>query len=126
MTIKTTPKKIGEANAAITALLGAKLPVKAAYAVSKLGKACQAEMEDFSKAREKIFTDAGCTVRDNKYHHDEKEKLDAAIKLADELSDAEVEIAALPLDIEQFGNAELPGHAFLGLDWAMKPEPEAA
>lgn len=122
--MKTTPRKIGEAMGAINALLSSKLPVKASYSVSKLARACQVELEDFGKAREKIFTEAGCTVDEasKKFVHDDKATLDKAVADADELSDTEVEINALPLDVELFGNAEVPGHAFLGLDWALKPE----
>lgn len=129
MAIKTTPKQIGEAMFAIGQLQGAKsVPVKAAYAVGKLARACQAEMDDYRKAREKIFTDAGCTVdeKTQQYTHADAAVLKATIKSADELTDAEVEINALPLDIELFKDCEVPGGSFLGLDWAMKPETAAA
>lgn len=135
MTINTTPAKIDIALTALRVLGAAKLPAKAAYSVSKLAKACDNQLRDFHTEREKIFTAAGCTkevvpekkAQDGspmmKWVHPDPGELAAAIKETDALADVDVELAGvLPLDIEQFGNAELPGHAFYGLDWAMKPD----
>lgn len=139
--MKTTLKQIIDSAGAIQLLMGAKLPVKASYAVSKLAKACQSEMEDYNKTREKLFEDAGCTqmpAKDAKgnvqkntdgtemmeYVHPEddaeKSKVKAVVAKVEELHGAEVSLNALPLDLEQFGNAEVPGAAFFGLEWAMK------
>lgn len=119
--IKTTPKQISESMDAVNALLGAKLPAKAAYSVSRLARACQSEMETFTKARQKIFIDAGCTEKDKKYVHQDPAKLDAAVKESEELAGVEVELNALVLDLDQFNDADVPGNAFYALDWAMKP-----
>lgn len=130
--IKTTLKNIAAAMPGLAALINSKLPVKAAYAVSKLAKACGAEMHEYDQRREKIFTEAGCTVEARGKHPGTGEelrewvnpvapdKLLDAIKQADELLTQEVELNALPLDLEQFGTADVPGGVFLGLDWAMK------
>ena len=119
--MKATLRQIIEGNAGLQLMLGSKLPVKASYAVSKLARACASELDDFNKQREKLFTDAGCTVVGQEYAHSEgKEKIAAIIKEVEQLKDVEVEINALPLDLEQFGSGELPGAAFFGLDWAMK------
>lgn len=131
--MKATLKQINEGSGALNLLMGAKLPVKAAYAVSKLAKLCQNEMEHFGKQREKHFEDAGCKIevtgKDKEgnetkeyVHPDGKEKIDAVVKEVEEMMDAEVEISALPLDLEQFKDVELPGAAFFGLDWAMKKD----
>lgn len=120
--MKTTIKQIQDAVPALQILTGCKLPVKAAYSVSKLVKACDRELADYTEARTKIFQDAKCTVVDGNFTHDDKAILDECIAKAEELRSAEVEINALPLDIEQFGNGDVPGAAFLGLDWAMKQE----
>lgn len=130
--IKTTPKQIGESQMAVIALLNSRLPVKAAYSVSKLARACDVEMQQYNMAREKIFMGAGCTVITTEevikgekktisnYTHVDSEQLAQCIKDGDELATTPVEINALPLDLEQFGEAELPGSAFYGLEWAMK------
>lgn len=121
--IKTTPKKIMEGMPGLNALLQAKLPVKAKYSVSKLGRACQEELETFEKTREKIFTDAGCVKGETKWTHpDGPDAVQTATKEVDELAGVEVEINALPLDLEQFGNGDIEGPAFYGLDWAMKAD----
>lgn len=123
MAIKTTPATIALAIGSLTALMGAKLPVKAAYTVSKLARACDAELETYNAARAKIFTDAGCVVEGTQYvHKTDPTKLAEAIKQGDELGTVECELNALPLDIEQFKDCDVPGNAFYGLDWAMKPE----
>lgn len=129
--LNTTLKQIMDANAALSILLGAKLPVKASYSVSKLAKACASEMEDYNKKREKMFGDAGCVLvttgknddgsEKKEYQHpDDKAKLDAVVKEIEELQGVEVEINALALDLDQFGSADVQGAAFYGLDWAMK------
>lgn len=122
--ITTTIKELREAQPCITMLLNARLPVKAAYAVSKLARACNPELEQFGKAAEKIFTEAGCTLTGDgdkkEWTHKDKAILEKAIADVDELMTVAVELNALPLDLEQFGTAELPGAAFLMLDWAMK------
>jgi hypothetical protein len=122
--IKTTLKALQESQPCITMLLNARLPVKAAYAVSKLGRAINAELEQFGKTREKLFEEAGCTVTgegDKKeWTHKEKETLKSVIKQVEELLTTEVEVNALPLDLDQFGSAELPGASFLTLGWALK------
>ena len=120
--INATLKQLAASSVGIQSLLAAKLPVKAKYAVSKLAGAIDRELETFNAARTKIFDDAGCTVVDKAYSHTHKELLANAIKDAEELALTEVEINALPLDIEQFGNADIEGPAFYALDWAMKPE----
>lgn len=130
--MNTTIKQIAEATAAINVLMGAKLPVKAAYAVSKLAKLCSNEMEHFGKQRDKVFEDRGCTITETENkdangepikewsHPDGKEAMAAVLKEIDEMMQSAVEISAVPLDIEQFGDADVPGGAFFGLDWAMK------
>lgn len=128
--IKTTLKNVMQAMPCIDLLMAAKLPVKAAYAVGKLGRACAPEAEAFNRERDKIFAEAGCTIEDKgadahgnerrQWVHSEPEKLAVALKQADELLTQEVELNALPLDLEQFGNADVPGAAFFGLGWAMK------
>lgn len=135
--INCTNRQITLAVAAINTLCEAKLPAKAAYSVSKLTDACQTESKAHNIKREKIFSDAGCTVetkvvksvdKDGKaqeqqvgiWIHADAEILAKAAKDAEELAETPVEINALPLDIDQFGAAELPGNAFTGLDWAMK------
>lgn len=125
MTIKTTLKQIADAMPAINALLAcSKLPVKASYAVGKLAAACESEMVAYNKARNQAFLDAGCGVADDKYTHpDGAAALTAAAAKADELLDAEAELSALPLDIAQFGSAEVPGNSFFNLEWAMKEAP---
>ena len=121
--MKTTIKQIQDAVPALQILTGCKLPVKAAYSVSKLVKACDRELAEFNEARVKIFTEGGCVVVDGNYANPpDKEVLKDCLDKAEELRDTEVEINALPLDIEQFGNGDVPGAAFLGLDWAMKQE----
>lgn len=119
--IKTTLDDITKSMEAIGLLLGAQLPAKAAYGVSKLARACRAEMDDYEQRRRKIFEEAGCTVKDNNFVHGDATVLAAAIKEVAELQSSECEINALPLDIEQFKEAEIPGNAFFNLDWAMKP-----
>lgn len=133
--MKATLKQVLESTPAIQLLMGAKLPVKASYAVSKLAKACQIEIEDYNKTREKLFEDAGCKQQANgqknpdgtdimEYVHPEddadKSKVKAVVDKVEELQGAEVTLNALPLDLEQFGNVEVPGAAFFGLGWAMK------
>lgn len=123
--IKATPKKITEGLAALNLMMSpsVKLPAKAAYGLGKLAKACNAEMKDYGEARNKVFEQHGCTLKGpegkQEWTHEDPEKLKAAIAEADQLADVEVELNAIPLDLEQFGNAEVPG-AFFGLDWAMK------
>ena len=119
--ISTTLKTIVDSQASIQLLLDAKIPVKAAYAVSKLARACASEMEHYGEQRRKAFEAAGCVVKDNKWvHPDGEEALKEAVKTADELLDAKVELNALPLDLDQFGNGDIVGAAFFNLEWAMK------
>lgn len=118
--IRTTIRKVIEGATGLDPLLKAKLPVKAKYSVSRLASACQAEIERYHKEREKIFTEAGCVAGEKVYTHDDPEVLKKATAEADELLGAEVEISALPLDLEQFKDAEIEGPAFFGLEWAMK------
>lgn len=123
--LKATLKQIAESTGSINLLMqGKKVPPKAAYAVSKLAKACANEMEHYGEQRKKVFDEAGCTVDTEKsvyVHADGQEKVDAVAKEAEQLLDAEVEINALALDLEQFGDkAELDAAAFFGLEWAMK------
>ncbi len=130
MPIKTTLQKVVDANVALSILTAADLPNKAAYTVSKLATACAREIRDYEKKRKSIFEKAGCTVKEHKdektkevisseWVHVEKEKLDAAIKEADELLELECEINALPFKLEHFGDVRLKGAAFMNLDWAM-------
>lgn len=128
MPIKTTNRQIVDGTGSINTLLKSILPSKAAYSVSKLANACVSEQKSYETAREKIFTDAGCEIRETgpdgakvrEWTHDDKEVVEKAKASVNDLLDAEVELNALPLDIDQFGNAELPGNAFTGLDWAIK------
>jgi hypothetical protein len=121
--MKTTLKEI---NASIPSLRilskGKKVPPKANYAISKLAKACDNELEHYNQERHKLFVAAGCTVSEDgeKYLHETPGKVDEIEKQAKEMLEAEVELNALPLNIEQFGDAEFEnGCAFYGLDWAM-------
>lgn len=120
--IKATNQQILDSIFATQILMACKLPIKAAYAVSKLGKACAIEERDINEMKQKIFTEGGCTIIDGRWSGADEEKFAAAIKEVEAMLSIEIEINAIPLDIEQFGNAEIPGNAFYGLDWAMKPE----
>jgi hypothetical protein len=120
--LKTTPRKITEGMAGLDALLKAKLPVKAKYAVARLARACQDELEQFGKVREKVFKEAGCAAGEKSWTHEDPDRLAHAVKEVEEMMDAECEINALPLDLDQFGDGEVEGPAFLGLDWAMKAD----
>lgn len=147
MAVEATLKQIQGGMNAINLLLAVKrdqhgpgLPAKASYSVGKLASACQAEVERFSKARDKIFEDGGCkreVVKGadgkalvgpsgeeiTKWVHPEGESSDAMKALiaeVDSLMDAKVELNALPLDLDQFNDVGLAGAAFFGLDWAVK------
>ena len=117
--IKVTLKQLAGSQVGMSALLGAKLPIKAKYAVSKLAGAIDKELESFNAARNKIFDDAGCTVVDKAYSHTDKDALAKAIKDAEELATSEVELNALPLNLDQFGDGDIDGPAFYGLMWAV-------
>lgn len=136
--IKTTNREIQQSTGCINVLLVAKLPAKATYSVSKLAGACMAEQKTFSEATKKVFEEAGCKIVTKKvkvadkdtggtkevdssvWHHDDAAVLASTVATVEEMADAEVEINALPLNIDQFGNAELPGNTFIGLDWAIQ------
>jgi hypothetical protein len=83
-------------------------------------------MEHFGKQRDKVFEDFGCVsskVSEDRIewnHPEGKEKLLEAVKQIEDMLTSETELNALPLDLDQFGDAELPGGSFFGLDWAMK------
>lgn len=121
----------------VQTLLGAKLPIKAKYAVSRLASAIDKEIEKYQADRKQIFEDAGCVIKTSKvnvpngegglktvdqseFTHDDPAVLAAAIADAEELSTVEVELSALPLDLAQFGDGDIEGPAFYGLEWAMK------
>ena len=123
--MKATIQQLFEATPAIQLLLGCpKLPIKASYAVGKLAKAVDSELKQYQEKKQKIFDDAGCILSEDKtrYVHTDEAVLLACAKDAQDLTGAEAEIYALPLDLEQFGNAEVPGAAFFGLEFAMKEE----
>lgn len=124
--MKTTLKQIIAAQPALQKLQTVQaLPVKADYAVSKLARACDAEIEQYNAVRKKRFEAAGCTVNveKNAYVHPEGEdKLKQLAEEIDQVLDVEIEINALALDLDLFGNHDVPGGSFYGLDWAMKPE----
>lgn len=119
--LKVTVRNMLQSQGSVQALVRSRLPAKAAYAVSKLAAACEHEAKHFEKERLKVFTDAGCTLVENKWTHADKAVYDASIKRVEEMADAEVELNALPLALEQFGSAEVPGGVFIGLEWAMLP-----
>lgn len=121
--MKATITQIQQAIPCIQMLMNAKLPAKAAYAVSKLGKACDAEFTEYQQARTKIFEGGGCVIKDNAYVNDDAEKLAVCVAEANAVAGLEVELNALPLDLDHFGNAEIPGSAFYGLEFAMKAVP---
>jgi hypothetical protein len=132
--IKCTLKQLGEGQLALHSLLKEKLPLKAKYAISKLARACDSELEHFNQERAKLFTEAGCTVRligrdkegneKREWVHTDPDVVARVAKLIDdELVLTEVEINAMPLDLELFGNGETEGH-FYALEWAIK-EPKA-
>lgn len=129
--MEATLKQIMEATGPLNQLMGAKLPAKAAYAVSKLASACTKELEHFGKVRDKMFEEGGCKAetvgkdaqgndKQEWVHPEGKEKVLAIARKADEMLDSTVTLSVLPLDLEQFNNVELPGSSFYGLDWAMK------
>lgn len=149
--IKTTLKNVMEAQAAIEALMSVRsLPSKVSYAVSKLAKACQSEMQQYEEARKAIFEKHGCVmgfvidpqtdaprlvngmpVQEWQHPEDDayKSKVMAAVKEGTELLDVEIEINALYLYLDKFvdrndRDLELPGNAFFGLDWAIKEKSE--
>jgi hypothetical protein len=118
--IKTTLMAIEKALPALTAQATAKLPVKAAYGLAKLRDACTKEMERYLEQRDKLFKDANCVIKDDKWTHPDSALYASLVKQSEELASVEVEINALPLDLEQYGNAELPGNSFFMLEWALK------
>ncbi len=120
--MKVTLKQIQAGTNAINSLLVSRLPVKAAYRVSKLASAMEAEQRHYDAAREKVFKDAGCEIKEGNWVHDDPAVLETATKQIEELLGEEVELNFLPLDIEQFGDASVPGNAFAGLGWAMKED----
>lgn len=101
-----------------------RVPAKAVYAVTKLINAMNPELEAFGKARDRVFQEHGCVVVGNTWANPEQpEALSAAlVEIADLANQTEVELNALQLDPEQFGNAEIPGNTFMVLAWAMKEE----
>jgi hypothetical protein len=126
-----TIKQIRDALPALQQLMSAKLPAKAAYAVSKLATTCQKEANHYNAMRTKCFEDAGCKIEGDEWIHPddprendkpmkEKPKRDEVVKHTEEMLDTTVSINVLPLDLEQFKDAEIPGGAFFSLDWAMK------
>lgn len=121
--ITTNLKSVIQSVPAVNALLAApKLPAKASYAVSKLADACAREMQEYDKARAKVFVDAGCTIEENAYVHPDPEVMKKCAADIEGLLGIDVTLNANPMDIDQFGNCEVPGNAFAGLDWAMKQE----
>lgn len=123
MVIRATTKQVSKGIPVLQLMLAndVRLPAKAARVVGRLFQASIDEMSKYEEERRKLFESHGCTVDEkaNKWTHADPDKLTAAIKEVDELLDAETEINALPLDLELFKDAEVPG-GFYGLDWAMK------
>lgn len=120
--LKATLRQVIEAGPGLQMLSSVKLPIKAAYAVGKLAAAFSRESEHYSQLKDKVFKEAGCRIDKNQWTHDDPEVMERCIKEVEELAAADVELAALPLDLEQFGNAEVPAHALMHLDWAIKHE----
>jgi hypothetical protein len=140
MSINATIRQLQEAGPGITALLSAKLPMKAKYAVSKLADAVNAELKVYGKARDEHFRAAGCTTVEKEvpnpdahregqpatikvevYRHDDGEaRVKALQKEVDEMADATVTLSVHPLNLDHFGAVEIEGPAFLGLTgWAI-------
>lgn len=122
--LTATFAQIIEARIGLEPLMAAKLPVKAKYAVGKLAHACDMAIREFQAASARICRDRGCTIEKDgdrsRFVHDDPEVLDAAQREVDELRQCETGLNALPLDLEQFKDADIEGPAFYGLEWAMK------
>ena len=144
--MKCTVQQIQQAIPAFNELAGRKdIPAKPAYSVAKLIKAATNELKDFDEERTKIFTDAGCALEDikdekgevvtgqdgkpqQKYAHADQAVLDGCVKKAGEMAEAEVEINALAINLDQFVTAKgdelcIEPWVLLSLDWAIK-QPE--
>lgn len=127
-----------------------RLPSKADYAVGKLQDASEGELAKYHKKREAKQAFFGVRPKDDQTgfeidpdkvpesfetREDESEE-DRAARLKDfrtnavadflveleELLDTETELNALPLDLAQFKDAEVPPGFFAALGWAMKTE----
>jgi hypothetical protein len=133
--IKTQVKNVLTAPIVIAEVLKNPLPPKAKYALSKLATACQKEGEAFFKERDRQFKEAGMQlVVDEKapapkegqepakkwVHPDGDEKTEELTKaIAEPMLDADCELHALELDLDQFGDKDMEGN-FVGLIWAFK------
>ena len=125
--IDVTLRQISKGMANLQQLVPCRVPIKAAYAISKLINACNAEITEFSKVRDGLYREGGCTIADSRWIHEDPAilaKLQADVE--EMLDSTAVQLNALHLDIAQFGNCELPAGAFIDLEWALKPETEGA
>jgi hypothetical protein len=104
-------------------LLAERLPVKAGYWVAKLAKKIEPELKTFAEARDKAFTEAGFTLKQNgraqEWIHADPEIYKRVTGEVDELGKATVEIDMPLLKIETFGDAVVPAVALATLDWAI-------
>lgn len=134
--MEPTLEQIEAGMASLETLLGERLPVKAAWAVSRLHDACAAELRACFLKRDQLCSAAGCTQKEKMlaphpgakpepamvWHHKDAKVLEKCMAEWRELMTAKSKINALPLELSLFGDVALPGHAFKGLEWAMKAQ----
>jgi len=126
--LTATFRQVIDGRAGLRPLESAKLPVKLKYSVERLAAACDRAIREFHIKRGKLFEEAGCTVvidgnGDRQYDHADRSILSQVSSQIEELMDVQIEIQAMALDIEAFGDMEIEGPAFYGLEWASSFNP---
>ena len=115
--------KLGEIRGIVSSLnkiMNDKLPVKAAYSLSKLGHAIQKEFEVYEEGRLKLIErycargeDAKPVIKDNSFEIADRE---AFGKELSELANIEAEIDFTPIGVEKLGDIQISPAVMTGLD----------
>lgn len=102
--ITTTVAQLVNTTDAIKNVLGAKLPVKTAYQLAKIGKAIFKELEIYEEQRQKLCAEFGTLSKDGTKYEFNGEAAKEFQKQYQELLNLEVKIDLTPIKSVEFGD----------------------
>lgn len=107
--IKTKLKNVIAAEAPLSRVLSEKLPAKIAYRMSRLLSKVTSEVREFNATRERMVKQMGEADAANPtmFTIKDSEKLKEFAEGMNKILEEDVEIDRDPLDINEFGNAQL-------------------
>ena len=127
MKVTVTNNRLAQSAQALQVLSQERLPVKAAFAITRNLRVLQDQLKDVEEVRQRLLKEKAIldeqdnpkVDEDGQAQFDSDEEREAFLKAVNDLYSEEVEVDIRKVTIDSFGDAEVPAAVLYALDWMV-------